>query len=180
MQIAVTFRRLESSDAVRAYAENRLQKLKRCLDEPIEVSLVLSAEKFRQRAEAVIAAQGVKIKAVEEKDDMYAAIDLLLDNVQEQIRRQQERRKKKNGAAVRAQKVLMEVFSADGADETPESGLRIVKTELLLAKPMDLEEAVAQMRISADEFLVFTSAETGTVSVLYRLKGGNLGLLATE
>jgi len=170
---------MDSSDELRKYVENRLGKMQRYLEEPIEVNVVLSVEKFRNRAELTIASKGLRLKGQEEKDEMHAAIDLLMDNIQEQIRRSQERKKKRKiGAAVRPTNVYMDVFSA--ATEEEEAGPRIVRREVLAAKPMYVAEAVAQMRMSSDDFLVFTNAESELVNVLYRRKDGDLGLVASE
>jgi putative sigma-54 modulation protein len=102
MQINVTFRRLDPSDALREYAENRLQKLKKYADGPMDVNVVLSVEKFRQTAEVVLSGDGIRAAAKEEQNEMRAAIDLVSDKIYRQLRRNSKRglgynHHKKNG-----------------------------------------------------------------------------------
>ncbi len=178
MQISVTFRHMESNEELRAYTDKRLQKIVKFLAEPVEVNVVFSVEKFRQRAEMTINSKGIKIKGQEEKDDMYAAIDLLIDNIQEQIRRSQEKKRRRNCVAGR--EVYLDVFAANQSADEPDTAPRIVKREVLKAKPMYVAEAIAQMRLTKDDFLVFTNAESEVVNVLYRRKDRDLGLIASQ
>ena len=91
MQISVTFRHMESSDALREYAEEKSERLRKYLVEPVEVHWVLSVEKIRHRAEATMVAKNLNIKAHEETQEMYSAIDKAGDKLEKQVRKHKEK-----------------------------------------------------------------------------------------
>lgn len=176
MQISVTFRNVDPSDHLRRYAENRLARFKKYLEEPVEIHLVLSIQKFRHTADVTVAANGMKIKAQEETGDLYSAIDMVVDKLEKQIKRHKEKLKEhkteNKGKGKKATSPTHEEVEEAG-EETPQ----IIKTERMVAKPMDIEEASLQLRLSKDDFLVFTNAKTRVINVLYRRKDGNFGLI---
>jgi len=85
MRVLVTFRHFEADDAVRSYAKEKVLKLKKYLERPVEARVVLSVEKFRNIAEATITGDGYTINGVEKTDDMYSAIDKLVGKLERQI-----------------------------------------------------------------------------------------------
>src|SRR4030043_713730 len=87
MQISVTFRQIEPSEALKNYVPERLSKFKRYLDGPVEAHVVLSMEKFRHLADVTIDSNGRIIKGKEENADMYAAIDLVMDKMDMQLKK---------------------------------------------------------------------------------------------
>lgn len=176
MQISVSFRNVDPSDHLKGYAENRMARLKKYMDEPIEIYLVLSIQKFRHTADVTISANGMKIKAQEETGDLYSAIDMVLDKTEKQIKRHRE--KVKEHKAEGKPKGLPEGNKVGEERETEEEEVpQIVKTERILAKPMDVEEASLQLKLSNSEFVVFTNSKTHLINVLYRRKDGNFGLI---
>ena len=82
MKISVSFRNLDPSDHLKNYAETRLSRLKKIMEEPIEAHVVLSVQKFRHLADVSINSNGIKIKAQEETGDLYAAIDMVMDKIE--------------------------------------------------------------------------------------------------
>ena len=84
MQISVTFRHIEPSAPLKDYAQDKISRVKKYLEEPIEAHVVLKVEKFRHIAEATIDANGLVINGTEETEDMYSAIDMLADTVEGQ------------------------------------------------------------------------------------------------
>ena len=92
MQIVVTFRHMETSEPVRDYAEEKIARVKKYIEEPIDAQVVLSVEKkIRHNAEVTIVAKGITIKGSEETNDMYAAIDAVVDKIERQLKRYKEK-----------------------------------------------------------------------------------------
>lgn len=88
MRVAVTFRNLESSDAIKGYAQDKLAKLQKFLRAPIDAQVTASIEnKHRHCVEVLLAAGGESYKGREESEDMYASIDLVMDKLEKQITR---------------------------------------------------------------------------------------------
>lgn len=174
MQINVTFRRLDPSDALREYAENRLQKLKKYVDGPMDVNVVLSVEKFRQTAEVVLSGDGVRAAAKEEQNEMRAAIDLVSDKIYKQLRRYKEKIRSKRGSGSVPEAALSEILPSP---ETGKEDLGIITTKKMDVKPMAVEEAAAQFQSLNKNFMMFTNAETNAINVLYWRTDGTLGLV---
>ncbi|MFU8768323.1 MAG: ribosome hibernation-promoting factor, HPF/YfiA family [Desulfotignum sp.] len=91
MQIAITFKQMESSDALKSYAQEKLDRLDKILDAPGEASLVLSVEKIRHIAEINLVSDKLRIHAKDEAETMYSALDGLSDKVQTQIKKIKEK-----------------------------------------------------------------------------------------
>ena len=180
MQISVTFRHMESSDPVRSYVEDKLSKVKKYIDEPVEAQVVLSVEKkIRHKAEVTLVAKGITIKASEETADMYAAVDGVLDKIERQLKRYKDKIKQHKPASGRERRVSKSVITAESIDQGhPEPG--IIKTNSFPVKPMSVEEAVMQMDLLDKEFLVFTDATSEEINVVYRRKDGNYGLIVPQ
>ena len=177
MQIAVTFRHMESSDALRDYVEEKLARVKKYIDEPIDAQVVLSVQKkIHHRAEVTMVAKGLTMKSEEDKEDMYAAIDLMVDKIERQLKRYKEKLKSHKGSPVgqkqspEAPEVAVEPDDADGSPE-------IIRDHSRFIKPMSVEEAVMQMDLLGKEFLVFTEDNSEQMNVVYRRKDGNYGLI---
>lgn len=180
MQIAVTFRHMESSEAVRSYVEEKLAKVKKYIEEPIDAQVVLSVQKkINHRAEVTMVAKGLTMKSVEEKEDMYAAVDLMVDKIERQLKRYKEklkRHKGSTGAQRLVDKSVLAASSVDEGHETPE----IIKSHSFSVKPMSVEEAVMQMDLLDKDFLVFTDDRSEEMNVVYRRKDGNYGLIVPQ
>lgn len=87
MQISFTFRHMDPNDGIREYAKQKLMRMRRYLDNPVEAHVVLSVEKFRNIAEVTIKGEGISINGEEKSDDMYSAIDNVMDKVGRQIKK---------------------------------------------------------------------------------------------
>ena len=180
MQIAVTFRHMESSDAVRSYVEEKLAKVKKYIEEPIDAQVVLSVQKkIYQRAEVTMVAKGLTMKSVEEKDNMYAAIDLMVDKIERQLKRYKEKLKKHKGGTGKQRQVDKSVIAAPSVDDGHDAP-EIIRSHSFSVKPMSVEEAVMQMDLLHKEFLVFTDDRSEEMNVVYRRKDGNYGLIVPQ
>jgi putative sigma-54 modulation protein len=92
MQINLSGHHIEVTPALRSYVEAKFERIERHFDNLTNVHVVLSVEKQRQKAEATIHVAGASIFADDEHDDMYAAIDLLVDKLDRQICRFKEKK----------------------------------------------------------------------------------------
>jgi ribosome hibernation promoting factor len=180
MQFQVKGRNVEVSDAIRSYAEEKLAKLERQLQDP-RVELELAVERnpsiaANHVAEATIWTNGPVLRAREASSDMRASIDQLVEKLERQVtryRRQGRSRRRKearaNGRALESTPVV-----ADEAEPV------IVKTKQFPVKPMGPEEAVLQLELVGHDFFVFRNADSGEVNVVYRRRDGNYGLIEPQ
>lgn len=176
MHVTVTFRHMDSSDALKDYAEEKSARLARFLVEPIEFHWVLSVEKkIRHVADVSVVAGGITSKAQEETQDMYSAIDLALDKLEKQVKKHKEKVKDHKPHS-EPQDIKFTEPTAGAAPARP----RIVRKENQFVKPMSVDEAADQMEMVANDFLVFTDSTTNSISVIYRLDNGDFGLIETH
>ncbi len=176
MQVMTTFRHMEQSEALKAYVEEKLERVNKYIDEPISAQVYFSVEKIRHIVEIVITGRGITTKASEATNDMYAAVDMVLDKIERQLKRYKEKLKDhKPGSSSNGRTVSKKILKAESLESSPEPVVITTKTET--AKPMAVEEAVMQMDLLHKDFLVFTDAGSGEINVLYRRKDGNFGLI---
>ncbi len=86
MNISITFRHMETSDAIKSYARDKVAKLQKHLREPMTAKVTLSLDKLEHMAETRISSGGAHVEAKEKSDDMYASIDKVVDKLERQIR----------------------------------------------------------------------------------------------
>jgi putative sigma-54 modulation protein len=164
---------VEVTDSIRQYAQEKLGKLERQLDDPTRVELELAVERnpsisANHVAEATIWTKGPILRAREASADHKASIDQLVDKLERQVKRYREKRRVRRPAA-------------DGAipeDALPvEAEPRIVKSKQFAVKPMSPEEAVLQLELVGHDFFVFQNGDSGDVNVVYRRRDGAYGLI---
>jgi len=101
MEVAFTFRNVESSEGVKTYAKDKLARLQKYVRSPITADVVLSHERHLHRAEISVRSDGGRYGGIHESEDMYASIDLVIDKLDRQLRDASDRsatdRKKHNG-----------------------------------------------------------------------------------
>ena len=91
MQVIVTGHHLEVTDALKAHIDAKFEKLARHFDNVTDVHVILSVEKLVQKAEATLQLSGAKLFAEDHQDDMYAAIDAMVDKLERQISKHKEK-----------------------------------------------------------------------------------------
>ena len=173
MQTSVTFKNLDSSENLKSYVRNKLNRLDKLLDNLAEANVVLLVEKFRHIAEINIIGDRLTITGKEETGDMYSAIDIVMDKLEKQIKKNKQKIKKRRVGLRAISKEIMDEDINPGDDEV-EKQVRVKNIEY---KPMDIEEAVMQMSLVKYNFLVFTNARTEKINVLYQRNDGHYGLI---
>jgi putative sigma-54 modulation protein len=175
MDITVTFRHTEPIESLRAYAEEKVSKINKYMDHPIEAHVVLTVEKFRHIADVTLSVNGNRIKAVEETGDMYSAIDQVMDKIETQVKKYRSKIRGRRPESIKSDETLELEETAEAKSITlEEPGIEVEK---LVAKPMDPEEAAMQLNMSLQDFLVFRNSRTREINVIYKRNDGNLGLI---
>ena len=180
MQFQVKGRNLEVSDAIRSYAEQKLAKLDRQLNDP-RVELELAVERnpsiaANNVAEATIWTHGPVLRAREASSDMRASIDQLVEKLERQVKRYRTQGKARRRKAARANESTDDVFPVVADEAEP----LIVKTKQFTVNPITPEDAVFQLELIGHDFFVFRSADSGEVNVVYRRRDGNFGLIEPQ
>jgi putative sigma-54 modulation protein len=178
MQFTVTFRHLEPSEKLKEYSHDKLARLEKYLDAVIDAEVVLTVEKFRHRAEVLIVSDGLKIKAEEETEDMYAALDMVVDKLEKQIKRHREKQKTHKGAGPTAKRGHREPPEYEAAEADPaDDGLLIDRRQTVRPEPLTLAEAGARLSATATGQVIFINTADGRLSILRQVFGSRLELV---
>jgi putative sigma-54 modulation protein len=193
MQLSTTFRHMDASQAVREYAADKLEKIRKYFNkDPISAHAVFSVERgFHHVADLNITLpSGIVINAKETTEDMYSSIDLAAARIERQVRKWKDKIRDHKPHGGPSTSVREMVINAEEVEPQPQPapptptvpaalGYNIIKDERFTARSMSVEDAVMQMNLLGDELLVFTDATSGRTVVLYRRKDGNYGLIET-
>ncbi len=180
--VKVTGRHLQVTPAIDEYVTRKIEGLHLDYPKIIEAHVILEVEKYRHSAEVILVCSNhITIEACEETDDMYAAIDAVVDKVARQMRKYKTRLMRKHRPRhdivhhLEEHVIESEPVELDG-DETG-AHHPIVRSERYPVKPMFIDEAVLQLEMSHRQFLVFLNARSTRMNVLYRRKSGDFGLI---
>jgi len=187
MQIILKGKNVEITDWLREYVEKKVNRLDRYLPDIQEARVELSVQKTRssqdrQVAQLTVRGNGLILRAEERTDDMFAAIDAVLDKMHRQIARYKGKRIDRwQGQGPNRGEIEMPPLETDVLEElAEEKERRIVRVKRFAVSPMDEEEAIEQMELLGHDFFIFFNPDSGRMSVLYRRKDGNYGLLEPE
>ena len=194
MQFAVTFRHMEPTDALKAYARERMERVRKYLPDPIACHVALSTERHNHRIDVSFQLHnGLSIAAHETTENMYSSIDLCIAKIERQVRKYKG---KLEGMRARphdvvplpwSHSIVSEAFegkddhgehAAIGADENSQPEFKVVRTEKFHAQPMSVSDAIVQLNLVAEQFLVFRH-DGGQVAVVYKRPDGSYGLIET-
>ncbi|CAN5607663.1 ribosome-associated translation inhibitor RaiA [soil metagenome] len=183
--VKVTGRHLQITAAINDYVTKKIESLHLDYPKIIEAHVILEVEKYRHSAEVILVCSNhITIEAREETDDMYAAIDAVVDKVVRQMRKYKTRLMKKHRPRKDITHHLEEhilepepVAHYNGDDEDGEPHHPVVRSERYPVKPMFVDEAVLQLEMSHRQFMVFLNARSSRMNVLYRRKDGDFGLI---
>ncbi|OCA88255.1 ribosomal subunit interface protein [Bacillus sp. FJAT-27225] len=171
---------IEVTPAIREYLEKKIFKLERYFTETPQANVNVNLKVYQDKTskvEVTIPMPHLVLRAEESHEDMYAAIDLITDKLERQIRKHKTKvnrkfREKGDFAALFANGDNSSVATYDEEDE-----LEVVRTKRFELKPMDSEEAILQMNMLGHNFYVFTNAETNQTNVVYKRHDGRYGLI---
>lgn len=180
MQVSVTFRHMDATDALKSFAAEKVSKIEKYIHTPTDAHVVLSVEKHLHRAEINVSANGMRIRGEESSADMYGSIDAAAAKIERQLKRYRNKlanHKAREGHASKVRLSYVETQGDAAQELTAEAPTAIVETKEIDARPMLVEEAIMQMDLLHSDFIVFFNAKTNNVNVLYRRKEGNFGLI---
>jgi putative sigma-54 modulation protein len=169
MDLSISFRHMTPDETLKKYVEEKLVRLQKYVENPLDVHVVLSAERtYRQRVDVMFTLNGAVINAHEVMDDMHAAVDRIVDKLEARLKRFREKVKRYREAKPK--------FVATAIED---EAAKIFVTKPVDAKPMDPEEAAMQLAASGNNFIIFRGIERGNVCVMYKRRDGNYGLIET-
>lgn len=171
MKYTIRGQKLEVTDAIRDYAISKIDKMEKYFENPDEVSVkvVFSIRGREQKVEITINSINFDLRSEVSHSDMYAAIDLAVDKLEQQMRKFKSKLMSKE----RVEIVYDDIIDDDVLEE-------VVKRKIVYLKPMDEEEAIMQMELLGHTFFVFKDIKTEKVNVLYKRLDGAYGVIETN
>ena len=175
MNIKVTGKDLEVTDAIKAYVEKKVERLVKYFDDEFDVVATVKSEKTEKVAEIRVSVKGDLYKAVTAHKDLYAAIDKDIDILEGQIRKFKTKKEKMLRDASSMAKEEMQTKTIEIEDE-------VIKELYNSIRPMGIDDAKLKLQEKPnDKFLAFINIETGKVNVIYKLNDGkNYGIVVPE
>lgn len=172
-------RNIEITEAMQAYAEDKLARLNRFSDQIIDAKVVMSYTTSKHhgnpaKVEVQVNLPNGIIRAEERGQDTYAAIDLVVDKLERQLKKFKGRMLAKRGEAAPA---AVDPALTGGEDEMEDDEPRVVRTKQHTLRPMAPEDAALQMEALGHTFFLFRNIDTDLISVIYLRADGNYGLL---
>lgn len=201
MQFAVTFRHMEPTEALKSYSKERMERVRKYLPDPISCHVVLSTERHNHRIDVTFQLHnGLSVAGHETTENMYSSIDLCIAKIERQVRKYKG---KLEGMKARphnvhalpwSHSIVSEAFGGvngetngnghvsppvddHGATMSPE--FKVVKTEKFHAQPLSVADAIVQLNLQHEPFLVFRHDTDGRVAVVYKRPDGAYGLIET-
>lgn len=172
MKYTVRGEKLEVTEAIKSYAIEKISKMEKYFDNPEEVSVKISfsVRGREQKVEVTLNSKGYDLRAEVSHSDMYAAIDLVLDKLETQMRKYKSK--------LMSRERVMIVYEDDIVED--EDVNEIVKRKKVYLKPMNEEEAIVQMELLGHDFYIFKDIENEKVNVLYKRYDGSYGIIETN
>ncbi len=176
MNVIVTGRNVEVTDALKKYAGDKIRKFDKFDANITEASFVFSLEKFRHRVEASLKVNGQLVQAESTTEEMYSSIDEVLDKLGRRLKKLKGKTDAKRKGEDRSIKSVSAAVNEEVEEESP-SPRMIIRAERFEPKPMTAEEAADQLDVLKNEFFVFINSASNGLNVIYRRKDGHIGLI---
>ena len=186
MAVECTGRNVEVTPSLRELAEERTQRLERHLGGPADVRVVLSHEKHRFGAEIIATHRRRRWAAHEKTADPRSAVAAAFEKIDAQAKRDSEKQRDRKhrgavkGAAPKPRRAAPKPLAAVPSGSRGNGSGRVVRTRPPAVKPMAVDEAALAIETTGVEVLVFRDSADNRVSVLYRRRDGDLGLIVPE
>lgn len=175
MNIKVTGKNIEVTEAIRDYIEKRLERLEKFEGKNTDINVVCSVEREDQIIEIQISSDGEFLRVEERNEDLYASVDLAIDRAERQLRKEKEKRVERNQSN-NLKELAREVVKKEGNGNEHS----ITKTLVYEIKPIAIEDAKMKLEETDDMFLTFVNSETEEVNVIFRRGDNSFGIVIPE
>ena len=171
MEIFVRGDNVKVTEAIESYIGEKLKRIEKYIgdSETVRATAVINVKNHNQKVEVTIPLKTFILRAEETQDDLYAAIDIVTDKLERQIRKNKTKLQTKKMKEVSFKEFVIDEIEEDDED----SEEKIVKRKTIEVKPMSEEEAILQMELLGHQFYIFKDSETLKPAVVYKRKEGN-------
>lgn len=177
MKFKIHGSKVKITEPIKSYVEEKIGRLDKYFENPedLTANVQIRISGVEQIVEVTIPIRKIILRGEERAKDLYAAIDLVSDKIERQIRKNKTRMNRKATKPSYADFDMSFEVEDKEIEET-----KVVKRKTLDMKPMSEEEAILQMELLGHEFFVYKDADEGNVCILYKRKDGNYGIIETN
>ena len=175
MKLNIRGEKITITQSMKSYITEKISKLDKYFENPEEINtnVLVRVKGLEQIIEVTALTKRFTLRAEESNEDFYAAVDLMINKLERQIRKNKDRL---NNKYKNIEKLDFN-FDYEEKEEIEENVSTIVKRKNISMKPMDEEEAMLQIELLNHDFFVFKNIDEECVSVLYKRKDDNYGII---
>ena len=175
MKCIIRGEKIRITSAISEYVETKISRLDKYFkSDDVKANVLVKVKGKNQSVEVTIPYDKYTLRGEETKDDLYAAIDLVVDKLEGQIRKTKSKLKKQ----IKKNETVLN-FDYELSEEE-EYKNKIVKRKQLELKPMSEEEAILQLELLGHDFFIYKDVHTNEIDILYKRKDGNYGVIETN
>ena len=174
---------IEVTPAIRDYVEGKIVRVERFFNEDLNANANVNLKIFsdkQTKVEVTIPMKNLTLRAEERHDDLYAAIDLIVDKLERQIRKHKTKVNRRYRGNEGAGLYFAQATQAETDAASTDEEYTVVRTKKFNLKPMDQEEAILQMNMLGHDFYIFTDEDSDATNIVYKRKDGKYGLIETN
>ena len=174
MEVIIRGNKIDITDSMKEYVKEKLSKLDKYSTNDLKATVLVKIRNYTQKVEVTIPLKTLILRAEEESEDFYSAVDLVINKLERQIRKNKTKLKKKEKTGIK--EFNMEEI-LDIPDEEEEKEIKRKKIEI---KPMNLDEAILQMELLGHNFYMYKDSDLDSIALVYKRKSGGYGVIETE
>ena len=172
MEVLVRGNKIDITDAMKDYVKDKLSKLDKYTLEDAKATVLVKIRNYSQKVEVTIPLKTLILRAEEESQDFYSAVDLVVNKLERQIRKNKSKIKKKEKTGIKE-------FNMDNiVEETNDE--EVVKRKKINIKPMSLDEAILQMELLGHNFYMYKDSDINSIALVYKRNDGGYGVIEEE
>jgi len=175
MSVIVRGKNINVTEALKNYAEKKVNLITKQIVVTGNITVMLRVDGDSHVTEITVPAKGIIFRAQESTGEMYSSIDLSVEKISRQIHKFKTRLVKRKFVEFEDD---VNDYQEDSVDENGD--FAIVRNKNYVLNPMNVQEAILQMNLLNHDFFLFFDADIGKVSLVYKRKAGDYGLIVPE
>lgn len=172
MEVLVRGNKIDITDAMKDYVKEKLSKLDKYTLDDTTATVLVKIRNYSQKVEVTIPLKTLMLRAEDESQDFYSAIDLVVNKLERQIRKNKSKLKKREKSGIK--EFNIDDITDNGEDEV------VIKRKKIDIKPMNLDEAILQMELLGHNFYMYKDSDIGRIALVYKRNDGGYGVIEEE
>lgn len=172
MEVLIRGNKIDITDAMKDYVKDKLSKLDKYTLDDAKATVLVKIRNYSQKVEVTIPLKTLILRAEEESQDFYSAVDLVVNKLERQIRKNKSKIKKKEKTGIKE-------FNIDNIEEETNDE-EVIKRKKIDIKPMSLDEAILQMELLGHNFYMYKDSDINSIALVYKRNDGGYGVIEEE